>query len=117
MRLLVQCNRLAVDIDNEIAAVHNFIRDKYRLKFPELESLVHHPIDYARVVQRIGNEMDLTLVNLDDILPAATVMVVTVTGTTTSGKPLSAENLGKAEEGCAMALSLDEDKRLQQLLV
>ncbi|KAJ9526152.1 hypothetical protein QJQ45_009618, partial [Haematococcus lacustris] len=110
--LLVQCNRLAVDIDNEIAAVHNFIRDKYRLKFPELESLVHHPIDYARVVQRIGNEMDLTLVNLDDILPAATVMVVTVTGTTTSGKPLSAENLGKAEEGCAMALSLDEDKRL-----
>ncbi|KAL6749957.1 U4/U6 small nuclear ribonucleoprotein [Haematococcus lacustris] len=111
-KLLVQCNRLAVDIDNEIAAVHNFIRDKYRLKFPELESLVHHPIDYARVVQRIGNEMDLTLVNLDDILPAATVMVVTVTGTTTSGKPLSAENLGKAEEGCAMALSLDEDKRL-----
>ncbi len=36
---------------------------------------VHHPIDYARVVQRISNEMDLTLVNLDDILPAATVMV------------------------------------------
>jgi len=39
-RLLVQCNRLAVDIDNEITVVHNFIRDKYRLKFPELESLV-----------------------------------------------------------------------------
>ncbi len=36
---------------------------------------VHHPIDYARVVKRIGNEMDLTLVNLDDMLPAATVMV------------------------------------------
>jgi hypothetical protein len=39
-RLLVKCNRLAVDIDNEIVIVHNFIRDKYRLKFPELESLV-----------------------------------------------------------------------------
>jgi len=39
---------------------------------------VHHPVDYARVVSRIGNEMDLTLVDLDDILPAATVMVVTV---------------------------------------
>lgn len=38
-------------------------------------SQVHHPIDYARVVKRIGNEMDLTLVNLDDMLPAATVMV------------------------------------------
>ena len=45
---------------------------------------MHHPVDYARVVMRIANEMDLTLVNLDDILPAATVMVVTVTGVCTS---------------------------------
>ncbi len=74
--------------------------------------MVHHPVDYARVVNRIGNEMDLTLVDLDDILPAATVMVVTVTGTTTSGKPLSAENLRKAIDGCSMALALDEDKKL-----
>mmetsp|Transcript_17413 Transcript_17413/g.52333 ORF Transcript_17413/g.52333 Transcript_17413/m.52333 type:complete len:495 (-) Transcript_17413:164-1648(-) len=110
--LLVQCNKLAVDIDNEMVIVHNFTRDKYRLKFPELESLVHHPVDYARVVKRIGNEMDLTLVNLDDILPAATVMVVTVTGTTTSGKPLSQENLAKVLSGCEMAMQLDEAKRL-----
>ena len=39
-RLLVECNQLVVDIDNEVAVVHNFLRDKYRLKFPELESLV-----------------------------------------------------------------------------
>lgn len=73
---------------------------------------MHHPVDYARVVKQIGNEMDLTIVNLDEILPAATVMVVTVTGTTTSGKPLSADNLSKAMQGCEMALHLDEDKRL-----
>eukprot|EP00955_Chlamydomonas_euryale_P011530 124053-Chlamydomonas_euryale.AAC.1 len=45
--LLVQCNKLAVDIDNEMVIVHNFTRDKYRLKFPELESLVHHPVRQA----------------------------------------------------------------------
>ena len=56
-QLIVDCNSLTVDIDNEITIVHNFIRDKYRLKFPELESLVMHPIDYARVVKTIGNEM------------------------------------------------------------
>lgn len=111
-KLLVECNRLAVDIDNEIAIVHTFIRDKYRPKFPELESLVHHPLDYARVVQRIGNEMDLTLVPLDDMLPAATVMVVTVTATTTSGKPLGEEALQRVMAGCDMAVKLDEDKRL-----
>eukprot|EP00983_Pelagomonas_calceolata_P037070 1136170-Pelagomonas_calceolata.AAC.6 len=36
--------------------------------------------------------------------------VVTVTGTTTSGKPLSQENLDKALEACEMAFKLDEDK-------
>lgn len=30
---------------------------RYRPKFPELESLVLHPIDFARVVKTIGNEM------------------------------------------------------------
>ena len=38
--LLVECNQLVVDIDNEVAVVHNIIRDGYRSKFPELESLV-----------------------------------------------------------------------------
>lgn len=75
-------------------------------------SQVHHPLDYARVVQRIGNEMDLTLVPLDDMLPAATVMVVTVTATTTSGKPLGEEALQRVMAGCDMAVKLDEDKRL-----
>lgn len=30
---------------------------------------MHHPIDYARVVQAIGNEMDVTLIDLENILP------------------------------------------------
>lgn len=47
-KLLVECNALAVDIENEVAAVHGFLKDKYRSKFPELESLIHHPLDYAR---------------------------------------------------------------------
>ncbi|GMH35588.1 hypothetical protein BSKO_03456 [Bryopsis sp. KO-2023] len=111
-KLLVECNQLMVDIDNEVAIVSNFIRDKYRLKFPELESLVHHPIDYARVVRQIGNEMDLTKVELEGILPSATIMVVSVTATTTSGRPLSDENLEKTESACDLALKLDEDKKM-----
>ena len=53
----MDCNQLAVDIDAEIAVIHNWVKDHYRPKFPELESLVHHPIDYARVVSAIGNEV------------------------------------------------------------
>ncbi|MGR6722260.1 hypothetical protein, partial [Aeromonas veronii] len=54
---------MLINIAPNLSAL-NYIRDKYRLKFPELESLVHHPIDYARVVKKIGNETDLTLVDL-----------------------------------------------------
>jgi U4/U6 small nuclear ribonucleoprotein PRP31 len=78
--------------------------------FP-LHFQVLHPVEYAKVVSRIGNEMDLTQVELEDLLPAASVMVVTVTATTTSGKPLSPEVLSKAQQGCEMALQLDEDKQ------
>eukprot|EP01018_Ginkgo_biloba_P005576 Gb_14747 [translate_table: standard] len=46
-QLIVDCNALSVDIENEIIIIHNFIRDNYRLKFPELESLVLHPIDHS----------------------------------------------------------------------
>ena len=54
------------------------MQDKYRLKFPELESLVHHPIDYARVVKAISNEMDITLVDLEDILPQVEICLAQV---------------------------------------
>ncbi|CAI7790558.1 unnamed protein product, partial [Closterium sp. NIES-54] len=110
-QLIVDCNGLAVDIDNEITIVHNFIRDNYRLKFPELESLVLHPIDYARVVRRIGNEMDLTVVDLEGLLPSATIMVVSVTASTTTGRPLPDDALQRTMEACDRALALDEAKK------
>ncbi|CAN0892910.1 U4/U6 small nuclear ribonucleoprotein Prp31 homolog [Linum grandiflorum] len=110
-QLIVDCNALSVDIENEIIIIHNFIRDKYRLKFPELESLVHHPIDYARVVKRIGNEMDLTLVDLEGLLPSAIIMVVSVTASTTSGKPLPDDVLQKTTDACDRALTLDSAKK------
>ena len=109
--LVVECNTLTVEVDNEIAVVHQYIKDKYKKKFPELESLVMHPIDYARVVKVIGNEMDMMNVELDDVLPSATIMVVSVTGSTTSGEPLSEVELKKTLEACDRALELDEAKK------
>lgn len=61
--------------------------------------------------------MDLTMVNLDDVLPQATIMVVSVTASTTSGQPLSPENLQKVLQAADAALQLDEDKGLILQLV
>ena len=108
---MVECNALTVEVDNEVAVVHQYIKDRYKSKFPELESLVLHPIDYARVVKAIGNEMDMMGVELDGVLPSATIMVVSVTGSTTSGQPLSESDLEKTLRACDRALELDEAKK------
>ena len=61
--------------------------------------------------------MDLTMVNLDDVLPQATIMVVSVTASTTSGQPLSSDILQKVLDAASIALQLDEDKSLILQLV
>lgn len=68
-------------------------------------------MDYAQTVKTIGNDMDLNNSNLRSVLAPATVMVVTVTASTTSGKPLSPEEWRKTEEACDMALELDAARR------
>lgn len=47
-KLIVEANGLTLDIDNEIGVIHRFSRDHYAKRFPELEQLVLHPLDYVR---------------------------------------------------------------------
>lgn len=54
--VVVKANKMAARIQDEIQALHKYIRDHYNKKFPELESLVQHPLDYARTVKRVGNQ-------------------------------------------------------------
>ncbi|TPX37228.1 hypothetical protein SmJEL517_g00854 [Synchytrium microbalum] len=109
--LIVAANNLTADIDTEMIRITKFIRDKYAPKFPELETLIVNPLDYVRTVKAIGNEMDLTQVDLQSFLPTATVMVVTVTATTSNGKPLPAAQLDTVVQACDMVAELDVGKR------
>lgn len=68
-QLLQRCLELVVSIDNEIVNLHNYMKDKYKIKFPELASFVHDAVQYAKSVQLIGNEMDLTKIDLNAVLP------------------------------------------------
>ncbi|EOD07943.1 hypothetical protein EMIHUDRAFT_359096 [Emiliania huxleyi CCMP1516] len=109
--LIVQCNEIAVDIDNEVEALAKHIRDDYAKRFPELESLIPNPLDFARVVLKIGNEADLTQVDLTGILPSATIMVVTVTSSTTIGTELPPQALAAVSERCEQVLALSDNKQ------
>ena len=109
--LIVQSNNLASEMDNEILIVHKFLRDHYSPKFPELESLIPNPLDYAKTVKLIGNAQDISAVDLKSHLPSATVMVVSVTATTTKGRQLTDLELKRVIEACDMAMQLDKDRQ------
>ncbi|PRP81545.1 hypothetical protein PROFUN_10907 [Planoprotostelium fungivorum] len=108
--LIVDANNMAVEITDDITRIHKFVQDRYAKKFPELSNIVFNPLDYARVVQRLGNEEDLTKIDLSDILPSATIMVLTVTATTTQGEPLAEEELKTVMDAVTASFALDESR-------
>jgi U4/U6 small nuclear ribonucleoprotein PRP31 len=87
------------------------IKNIYGHHFPELESLVLNPIDYSRVVKMIGNETDMTLLDLKSILPSATVMVINVTATTTNGRQLTPEELIELNQACDIIQEMDLSRK------
>ncbi|RKP39105.1 hypothetical protein BJ085DRAFT_6738, partial [Dimargaris cristalligena] len=105
--LITEANALITDMDSEIQNVYQFVRDHYQPKFPGLDSLIAAPMDFIRVVQAIGNTMDITKVNLENILTPSMVMVVTVSATTAKGVSLPEAELQRVREACDMALALD----------
>lgn len=122
--LLTQSNTLSTSIDNEIILVHKFIRDHYSTRFPELETLVTNPLDYAKSVAIIGNgPMDnikelaqrtdnIVGAPLKSILDGPSLMVVTVESTTTRGREMSPTELQTVLRACEMTLSLDRAKKI-----
>jgi U4/U6 small nuclear ribonucleoprotein PRP31 len=123
--LLTQSNTLSTSIDSEIILVHKFIRDHYSIRFPELETLVGNPLDYAKVVTIIGNgpmdgENIKKLENSKDnrlgatlrsVLDGPSVMIVTVEATTTKGREMTPTELERVMRACEMTLALDRAKR------
>ncbi|KIM90992.1 hypothetical protein PILCRDRAFT_59417 [Piloderma croceum F 1598] len=106
--LIVQANNLSVDVDNEILL---FIRDHYAPKFPELEQLVVDPAMFIKSVRVLGNNEDPTKVDLTAVLPAAVIMSVLVTATTSPGQPLTEAAWQAVERACDLADRLEEARK------
>ena len=49
-------NEFLRQLHPEMQTVHKTARDLFLRRFAELESIIINPVDYARVVQTIGNE-------------------------------------------------------------
>ncbi|KAJ3275667.1 U4/U6 small nuclear ribonucleoprotein Prp31 [Terramyces sp. JEL0728] len=105
--VIVRANSLTAELAHEITAVNNYIKDHYNPCFPELSQIILNPITYANAVKLIGNNMDLTKVDLKSILSSHDVMAVTVTATTTAGSEISPEELQLVFTACDTALAMD----------
>ncbi|KAM7537355.1 hypothetical protein Aperf_G00000065439 [Anoplocephala perfoliata] len=111
---IVDSNNLVVEIDNEIDIIHKYARDIYQHRFPELESLVPQPMDYLKVILALDNdilERSKNTALLASFLTSATIMIVTVTASTTQGKPLEPEALKRAKDASVMAIELFEMRK------
>ncbi|XP_045595972.2 U4/U6 small nuclear ribonucleoprotein Prp31 [Procambarus clarkii] len=111
-KLIVEANNINVDIDDEIGTIHKFVKEKYAVRFPELESLVVNSLEYLNAVRELGNDVDKVKNSeaLAQILTQATIMVVSVTASTTQGTLLTNEELAAIEEACKMAQDLNAFK-------
>lgn len=100
------------------------MRDLFARQLPELDSLNLHALDYAHVVRRLlahtdggGSVGDLTGVDLSDLLPPSSVMVLTVAASTSTGTALDAASRRRVSEGCDVVLALDDARgRLMQFV-
>lgn len=104
--------------------MHKFMRDHYSTRFPELETLITNPLDYAKTVAILKNgplDSIRTLVNSTDnlvgaslksVLDGPSLMVVTVEGTTTKGREMTESELQTTLRACSMTLELDRAKRI-----
>eukprot|EP01104_Vermistella_antarctica_P008616 TRINITY_DN2166_c0_g2_i1.p1 TRINITY_DN2166_c0_g2~~TRINITY_DN2166_c0_g2_i1.p1 ORF type:complete len:441 (+),score=117.54 TRINITY_DN2166_c0_g2_i1:301-1623(+) len=107
---IVDCNELLSSIDDEVANVHKFVRDHYAPRFPELEQMVVTSMDFIRVVRRLGNETDTS--GLADILPATTIMMVSIASASTSGQVLAPDVYQRVMDACDEALELSRCRKL-----
>ncbi|KAF7172360.1 hypothetical protein CNMCM5623_004576 [Aspergillus felis] len=113
---------VAVSTTDELTRLHKSLRDHYSIRFPELETLVTNPIDYAKTVAILKNGPlndikalsssadNMVGVPLKSILDGPSLMVVTVEGTTTRGREMTEAELKAVLDTCERILKLDRER-------
>lgn len=113
---------VAMSAADELARLHKVLRDHYSVRFPELETLITNPINYAKTVAILKNgpldnikqlstsSDNLVGAPLNTVLDGPSLMVVTVEGTSTRGRPMSEAELKLVLETCEKILKLDRER-------
>ena len=111
--LIAKTNEALRIIHPEIMLIHKTARDLFQSRFPELESIVLKPVDYARVVLAIGNSERVDNLNGKlGWLSSTEVMSVTVAFSASPGGRLSRQEFADVERACMEIVFLDQQRQL-----
>ena len=92
----------------ELQSLHKTARDLFLPRFPELESIILNPVDYAKVVLAIGNEPKVEALGAKlGFLSSTAVLSVTVAFSAARGELLAAPSQAKLTRVCEEILWLD----------
>lgn len=109
-KLIVKANDISMEVDDEIRRVVEFVKQRFSVRYPELEKIVLHPLQYVKTVKMVGNHEDLVNLQLNEIVPNSLAMSIVVTATTTDGRILSEDELQVITAACDMAIELEAAK-------
>lgn len=113
---------VAMSAADELSRLHKVLRDHYSIRFPELETLITNPINYAKTVAILRNgplndikQLSTSSDNmvgapLNSVLDGPSLMVVTVEGTTTRGREMTESELAAVLSVCEKILKLDRER-------
>ena len=113
---------VAVSTADELTRLHKVLRDYYSIRFPELETLVTSPIDYAKTVAILKNGPlddikakassadNMVGAPLKAVLDGPSLMVVAVEGTTTRGREMTLSELKNVLDTCEKILKLERER-------
>ncbi|KAJ3434017.1 u4/u6 small nuclear ribonucleoprotein prp31 [Anaeramoeba flamelloides] len=111
--ILLKCNKAIRRINKSIVSLHRFNCLKYQKQFPDLETILQNPLDYARVVLEIRDYDDLAAVDLEKLLPNNIVMVLRLQSTIYRDKKqkLTKQEMDTVLYSCESLLRLNEHKQ------
>eukprot|EP00760_Papus_ankaliazontas_P022916 PhM_4_TR19072/c0_g1_i1/m.91966/K12844/PRPF31; U4/U6 small nuclear ribonucleoprotein PRP31 len=113
--VLEDTNKMVVEIEREKIKVFRFVRDHYRHRFPELESLIVDTVLFTQIVKLIANNVeDLTPVidKLHEMLPSQVCAVIIVTASVTRGICFESADMDRVIEACDEMETLEQAKQI-----
>lgn len=110
-RFILQVNELSNYINKEISTVHSFIKIHFKPVFSELESLILNPVDYAKCVLIVKQDLKNIKDHEQDLKAVTTnekVLVIIMSALQHTPEYLSEAQFIKVLEACHLVLELKE---------